>query len=156
MASARTAVRRRLRQAAGGASGPGHSHVHGPQDLIAEQLDLVNGLVRAAVAEFMGAVSGEDQERYFGHLRFDNGRKIIGGGRARRAQQRDWLPRGQGQAQREEAGAPFIEQKMMGDVRFGLESESQGGAARAGRNAHGLQPTRGQSSDESRRPENRW
>ena len=87
-------------------------HVHRPQRVIPVQLDLIDGLVRAAVAQFRRAIPGQDDQRHLQFVRLDDGRKEVGGRRAGNADQRDRLIGLEGDAEREKAGAALVQMRI--------------------------------------------
>ena len=74
---------------------------------------VLPGGLRCANAEVFGRpVRGDQHERHAAFKGLDCGRQVVGACCARRAQQRDRRVRGLGPAEREKAGAAFIENHL--------------------------------------------
>jgi hypothetical protein len=129
-----------------------YGRVNRPADVVAVHLDLVDGLVGPAAAQFRRPVGGQHQQRDVGVVSLNDGRVEVGRGRARRAEQGHRLPRSQGQPQGKETGAALVEVAIDANSRLGGKGQGQRRGARAGGQTHSPQPTAGQLVDEDRCP----
>ena len=112
--------------------------VHRPEYLVAIQLHLVDGLVRAAVAQLRRAVGGDHQQRHPGHARLDDGREEVGRRRAARRQQGGRPVGCLADAQREIGGAALVQVAPDAQHRMGGKGQHERRRARAGRQANVL------------------
>ena len=80
-----------------------------PADRIAVELELVDRLARADVAELRRPIGSEHDHRHTRLVGLDDGRVEVGGGRSGGAQHDGRDPGGEGRPEREEAGAALIE-----------------------------------------------
>ena len=98
-----------LAQGDGGRVALGQGGIGEEIHIAAKELELVDGLVGATAAQFMRTVRAEQDQWQAGLARLDDGGEIIGGRRARCADQGGRLSAAQRQAKREESGAAFVE-----------------------------------------------
>ena len=89
-----------------------HADLEEPLGGAAEQLQLVDRLPGAHLAQLRRPVGAEQQQRHACLLRLDRRRQQLGGGRARGAGHRHRQPRSLGQPQREEARAALIDVRV--------------------------------------------
>ncbi len=126
----------------------GHRPLVEPADGVAVQLHLVDGLRGTDVAQPVGAVGGQHQQRHPRQVRLDHGRVVLGGGGPGRTHQGDRATRRLGDPQGEETGAPFVDHAPIGDPAVGGEGGGQRGVARP-RGDHRIgDPQVGESADE--------
>ena len=119
-----------------------------PADGVAVQLHLVDGLRGTDVAQPVGAVGGQHQQRHPRQVRLDHGRVVLGGGGPGRTHQGDRATRRLGDPQGEETGAPLVDHAPVGDPGVGGEGGGQRGVARP-RGDHRIgDPQVGESADE--------
>ena len=91
--------------------------------------NLVDGLGCANTAKFGGPVGGEDDERHARLVRFDDGRKVVGGCGSRGADQRGRDLTLFGDSETEEAGGSLVVHHMACDAVFDGEGRGEGCAA---------------------------
>ena len=112
-----------------------HADLEEPLGRASEQLQLVDRLPRAGVAQLRGPIGGEQQQRHARLLRLDRGRQQLRRGRAGGARHRHGHARRLGEAEREETGAALVHVGEAAQPRLGGKREHQRGAARPGRGA---------------------
>jgi hypothetical protein len=125
------AVERRPERAARELAQPAHALGRGgrrvdleePLRGAAVELDLVDRLAGAEVAQLRRAVGGEDEQRHARLVGLDHGGRVVGGGRARRARQCRGHAGRLGDAEGEEPCAPLVEVRRGADPRLARERE---------------------------------
>ena len=115
-----------------------------PLDRVAVQLELVDRLSGADVAELGRAVGRQHDHRHAGLAGLDHRRREVGRGGARRARDRDRPPGPLRGAEREEARAPLVDVRPAADPRLAGERQHDRGASRPGRRARVLHPAAGE------------
>ena len=86
-----------------------------PFDVFAVQPQLVDRLGRTAVAQLVGAIGGQDDQRHAGEKRLDDGWEEVGRRRSRCGEQADWL------AQRTREPEPEIRRRALVEVHPDLD-----------------------------------
>ncbi len=89
-----------------------HAHLEEPLGRPAEQLQLVDRLSGAVLAQLRRSVGGEHQQRHARLARLDHARQQLCRGRARRARHRNRQPRRLRQSEREEARAALVDVRV--------------------------------------------
>ena len=102
---------------------------------VPEDLDLVDRLPGAALAQLGRTVGAEDQQRHAGLARLDDGRQQLGERGAGGAGHRDRQTRGLGQPKREEARAALVDVRVAAQALLAREAQHERRAARARRGA---------------------
>ena len=114
----------------------------------AVELDLVDRLPGAEVAQLGRAVGGEDDQRHARLVRLDHGGRVVGGRGARGAGERGRHAGRLRDPEREEARAALVEVRGRADPRLAGEREHERRRARAGGGARLAQPAAGELVDE--------
>ena len=150
------AVQRGPERAAGGLAQPAQAlrrgrgvvHLEVPLGRRPVELDLVDRLPGADVAQLGRAVGGQHEQRHARLVRLDHRRRVVGGGGARRAGERHRQPARLRQPEREEAGTALVEVRGRADTRLARQREDQRGGARPRRGAGVPQPAARELVDE--------
>ncbi len=95
--------------------GVGKVDLEEPLDRVAIELQLVDRLAGADVAELRRPVGGQHHQRDAGVASLDHGRRQVRRGRARRAGDRDWRGRCLGRSEREESRAALVDVREAAD-----------------------------------------
>ena len=103
-----------------------------PADIVAENLDLVDGLVGSGGAQFRRTVGGEEQQRHFVYRRFDDSRKPVGDGGTARGDPGCRPSGGTRIAQGEKGGAALVEVHPVAGLGVRRHSGCEWCASRAG------------------------
>ena len=114
----------------------------------AVELQLVDRLAGAVLAQLGGPVRGQQQQRHARLARLDRRGQQLGRGRARRAGDRHRQAARLGEAEREEARAALVDVRVAAQPRLAHEREHERGAARARRGARRAHPAARQLVDE--------
>ena len=116
----------------------------------AEELDLVDRLPGADPAQLRRPVGAEDDQRQRRFVGLADRRVVVGGRRARGAEQRHRLAARLRRAEREEAGRALVDDHRHLDLRLPPERHRQRRRARAGGDDRAPQPAARQLLDEGR------
>jgi hypothetical protein len=111
--------------------------LHEPLDRAAVELDLVDRLAGANLAQLGRPVGGQHDQRHARVPGLDDRGEEVGRGGAGRARDDHRSARSLGHAEREEAGAALVEDRDRLELRPRGERERERGVARAGR-GHGV------------------
>ena len=103
-----------------------------PADGPSVEVRLVDGLRSADIEQLGRPVRGAHEHRHACEVRLDDRRVQLDGGRAARGQHDGGLPRAQGQAQREEAGAALVVVDVDLDAVAGGQRQGHRRRARSG------------------------
>ncbi len=101
----------------------------------AVELDLVDRLPGAEVAQLRRAVGGQHEQRHARLVGLDHGRRVVGRRGPGGARERDGAPARLGQAEREEGAAALVQVRRRADPRLAREAQDERRGARAGRGA---------------------
>ena len=143
MHGAGAAVERGPERAAGELAQPAHPLRRGlvlvdlevPLGRGAVELDLVDRLPGAEVAQLRRPVGGQHEQRHARLVGLDHGRRVVGRRGPGRARERDRAAARLGQAEREEGAAALVQVRRRADPRLAREAQDERGGARAGRGA---------------------
>ncbi len=124
------------------------AHLEEPLGGVAEQLQLVDRLPGAVLAQLRRAVGGEQEQRHPRLVRLDGGRQELGGGRPGGAGDGHRESRGLGQAEREEARAALVDVREAAQALLARERQHERRAARPRRRACGAHPAARELIDE--------
>ena len=123
-------------------SGPASAEVglEEPPDRVSEQLQLVDRLPGADLAQLRRPVGGEDDQRHPRLVGLDHGGQQVGGSGPGGARDDDRSPRGLRRAEREESGAALVDVRPAAQALVAREREDDRRIARARRGAGVLHP----------------
>src|SRR4051812_1595994 len=122
-------------------------HLHEPLGERAEDLELVDRLPGAGVAQLGRPVGGQHDERHAGLMRLDHAGQQVGQRAPGRARDRDRRARGLGQAQGEEAGRALVDHRVRLDAPVAGQGKRDRRVARPGRRDGVPHPAAGELVD---------
>ena len=123
-------------------------HLEEPLRGAAVELDLVDRLPGAEVAQLRRPVGGQHEQRHARLVRLDHRGRVVRRRRARRAGERDRQARRLRQPEREEGAAALVEVRGRAQPRLARQREHERRGARPGRRARLPQPAAGELVDE--------